>query len=155
LNADRAPQLKANVMPLDLKMPDEFKSTWWSIEVAPGWFAEREAECVTFWREDGVGALQISAYKYDSGCVPDDDLHDFMKGEFPDDARIQHLSCGEFEGMGVDYVVDGKFWRKRWVRSDPLLIYVTYNSGYSAQAIESAAVDQMLATLKSRCRPAA
>src|SRR5260370_28259328 len=142
-------------MPLNLKMPDEFKSTWWSIELAPDWFAEQEAECATFWREDGVGTLQITSYKHDSGRVPDEDLDDFMKREIPDDARLQKLSCGEFVGIGVDYVADGKFWRKRWVRSGPLLIYVTYNCGYLDQASESAAVDQMLPSLKSQGRPPA
>ena len=135
-------------MPLNLKMEDEYKSTWWSIKVAPDWFAEREADCTTIWREDGVGAFQISAYKYDLGLIPEDDLNDFMSGEFPGDTAIKSVTCGQFAGVGVEYAIDEKFWQKRWLTSGPLLVYVTYNCSSGNRSIEPAAVDQMLATLQ-------
>ena len=92
-------------------MWDEFKSTWWSIEVAPDWSAETEVECASIWREEnGVGALQISAHKYDSGLIPEDDLNDFMRGEFPSNTSIESVTCGQFAGLGVEYVLDEKFW---------------------------------------------
>ena len=142
-------------MPLDLKMWDEFKSTWWSIEIAPDWFAEREAECTSIWREDGVGALQISAYKYESGLIPEDDLDDFMSREFPGNTPIESVTCGQFAGVGVEYVLDEKFWQKRWLTNGDLLVYVTYNCSSRSRSIETAAVDQMLATLKPLSEPAA
>ena len=133
-----------------LEMPDEFKSTWWSIQLANGWHSEQDDLCATFWRDNGVGALQISARSHDIGKVPEDDLHDFTKGQFHDEAILESVRCGEFEGVGVDYVAGGKFWSKRWVYKGPLLLYVTYNSNAQDQSVESEAVDQMLATLRSR-----
>src|SRR5688500_3045312 len=140
--------VNSDVMPLDVEMWNKFKSTWWSIELAPDWVAEKEADCTSIWREDGVGALQISAYKYESGLKPEDDLNDFMSGEVPDDAILKSIRCGQFVGVGVDYVADGKFWRKRWVHEGPLLIFVTYNSDADDRAVELEAVKEMLATLK-------
>jgi hypothetical protein len=95
-----------------------------------------------------VGALQISAYKYDAGLTPEDDLSDFMSGEFPADTPIKSVTCGQFAGVGVEYAIDEKFWQKRWVTSGPLLVYVTYNCSSENRSIEAAALDQMLATLK-------
>ena len=129
-------------------MSDNYKSAWWSIELAPDWFAEREADCTSIWREDGVGALQISAYKYDSGLTPEDDLHDFMSGEFPADTPIKSVTCGQFAGVGVEYEIDEKFWQKRWLTSGPLLVFVTYNSDAKDRAVEVEAINEMLATLK-------
>ena len=129
-------------------MTNQFKSTWWSIELSPGWTAEQEEKCASFWRDDGVGALQISAYRHDSGIVPKDDVDDFTKGEFPEETALQTVSCGAFAGVGVSYVVDGQFWLKRWVHQGPLLLYVTYNSDAGDQEAEMQAVNQMLATLK-------
>ena len=129
-------------------MREKFKSTWWSIELAPNWVAEREADCTSIWREDGVGALQISAYKYDPGLLPEDDLDEFMSGEFPGDTPIDNVTCGQFAGFGVEYAIDENFWQKRWLTSGPLLVYVTYNCSSENRLIEAAAVDQMLATLK-------
>ena len=78
-----------SVMPLALNMTHEFKAPWWSIQVATGWFSEQEDECATFWREDGVGALQISAHSHDTGTVPQNDLDDFTRDEFPDGAALE------------------------------------------------------------------
>jgi len=76
-----------------------YESNWWSIEVACGWLAEEKPGCVTFCREDGVGALQISAYKHEARG----DLHGFTKYEFPEGLTVQPASCGKFIGQGVDY----------------------------------------------------
>jgi len=130
-------------------MTHEFIAPCWSIQVATGWFSEQEDECATFWREDGVGALQISAHSHDSGTVPQDDLDDFTRGEFPDGAALEPVRSGEFEGVGVDFVKDGKFWRKRWLIKGGLLVYVTYNSDAQDQSMEKEAVNEMIATLKS------
>jgi hypothetical protein len=129
-------------------MSDKYKSTWWSIELAPGWFAEREVDCTSIWREDGVGALQISTYKYDTGLTPVDDLSDLMSGAFPDDTSIKSVTCGQFAGVGVEYEIDEKFWQKRWLTSGPLLVFVTYNSDAKDRAVEIEAINEMLATLK-------
>lgn len=129
-------------------MTQEFRAPWWSILLASDWLSEQEDGCASFWREDGVGALQISAHSHDSGSVPADDLKDFTKGEFPDDATLKTIRCGQFVGVGIDYVADGKFWRKRWVHQGPLLLFVTYNSDVDDRAVELEAVNEMLATLK-------
>lgn len=115
---------------------------------------QREAECTSFCREHGVGALQISAYKYDSGLISEDDLKDFMSGEFPLNTPVESVTCGQFIGVGVEFVQDEKFWQKRWLMSGELLVYVTYNCDYRDRPMEKAAVDQMLATLKPRYEPA-
>ena len=129
-------------------MWDKYKSTWWSIELAPDWFAEREADCTSIWREDGVGALQISAYKYDTGLAPENDLDEFMSGEFPGDTPIRSVTCGQFAGVGVEYEIDEKFWQKRWLTSGALLVFVTYNSDAKDRSVEIEAINEMLATLK-------
>jgi hypothetical protein len=127
----------------------EYRSSWWSIDLLPGWSADEQPECVAFARDDGVGALQISAYKHDSGTIPAGDLHDFTEGEFPDDSTLEPVTCGAMSGVGVDYVADGNFWLKRWLHNGPLLVYATYNCEAADRAAELANVNPMLATLKS------
>ena len=134
---------------------DEYESIWWSMEVAAGWLADESAECTTFSREDGVGALQISAYKHDSDMVPMDDVRDFIRGELHDEETLQRLCCGEFIGLGIDYVDDGKFWLKRWLHRGPLLLYVTYNSNAGDCSLEIDDVNRMIATLKCTGKSAA
>src|SRR6476469_2625508 len=105
----------------------EYRSSWWSIDLLPGWFADAQTECVAFVREDGIGALQISAYQNDGGTIHARDLDDFTKGEFPGNVTLEAVTCGALSVVGVDYLADGNFWLKRWLHKGPLLVYATYN----------------------------
>jgi hypothetical protein len=127
----------------------EYRSSWWSIDLLPGWSADAQTECVAFVRDNGVGALQLSAYKNNSGDLPANDLDDFPTGEFPDDARLEPVTCGALSGVGVDYVAEGNFWLKRWLHNGPLLVFATYNCDAADRALELPDVNRMLATLKS------
>ncbi len=123
------------------------------MEVAHGWLANEDPECVTFCRADGVG-LQISAYKHDSGLVPADDLRDFIREEVFDESTLQNVRYGEFTGSGTEYVAHGDFWLKRWLCSGPLLLYITYNSNARNRTLEIDDVNQMISTLKPKVNPA-
>lgn len=131
-------------------MSEEFISDWWTIELEGGWFAEREGECTNIWREDGVGALQISAYRHETEPVPETDLAEFIGNEIPTNIAQQKTKAGEFSGLRVDYIEEGKFWRKLWVTKGSLLVFVTYNCGAEDQTIERTSVEKMLRSLKSR-----
>ena len=128
----------------------KFISSWWTIEAAPGWLAEQDEKCISFFREDGVGSLQISAYKDDNATVTDYQLEEVLKEQCPNSAVIQKVRCDEFTGVEVDYIVEDRYWRKRLVTTGSLVIFSTYNSAAHDQAVEREAVDQMLASLKSR-----
>src|SRR5262245_9279247 len=80
-----------------------YRSVWWSIIAAPNWSVDRDEHCVSFTKPDGVGALQISAYKHDSGEVPDN-LSELLAGHFPEGLTLEPVTCGGFSGIGVDYV---------------------------------------------------
>jgi hypothetical protein len=114
-------------MPLVEIMTKHFQSTWWSIEVLPGWSAKREDTCTTILSEKGVGALQVSAYHNDDGPVSERDLSEFSEGEYPDGVSENHHQLGAFSGLHVSFSENGTYWRKWWLRKDFLLLFATYN----------------------------
>lgn len=77
-------------------MPNEYTSSWWSIELLSGWNAEEEKSYVSFSAEHGVGALQISAYRHDGETVTDEDLNDFAEDELVYGVIPEDVSCGDF-----------------------------------------------------------
>jgi Domain of unknown function (DUF3805) len=131
-------------------MTREYKSSWWSIELPSGWNAENQEDCVTFLAENSVGALQISAYRHDEESVTDADLNDFAEDELIDSTTPEDVSCGDFRGIAISHLKDERFWRKLWLRSGSLLLYVTYNCAAEGQAAEVESVNRMLNSLKSR-----
>jgi hypothetical protein len=131
-------------------MPREYEASWWAIELPPGWNAENEEDCVNFSAEHGVGALQISAYRHDGEPITDDDLNDFAEDELIDGTTPEDVSYGDFGGIAISYVEADRFWRKLWLRSGSLLLYVTYNCVAEDQAAEVESVNRMLSSLKSK-----
>jgi len=131
-------------------MAKEYKSSWWAIELPSGWSAEREKDCVSLSAEHSVGALQISAYRRDGEPVTDEDLSGFAEDELIDGVNPQDVACGDFRGIASSYVKGERFWRKLWLRSSALLLYVTYNCAAEDHAVEVEAVNRMLSSLKSR-----
>ena len=130
-------------------MSNEYKSRWWSIELPSPWKAEKEENCIAFSAEHGIGALQISAYRRDGEFVTNEDLNDFAEAALIDGVIPQQVSCGDFRGIAICYVENNRFWRKLWLRSGSLLLYVTYNCAEEDQGIEVGLVDSMINSLKS------
>ena len=131
-------------------MAKEYKSSWWAVMLPSDWSAEEEEDCVTLSAERGVGAMQISAYRRDGEPVTNEDLNDLAGDELTDGPIPQNVSCGDFRGIAVSNFSDERFWRKFWLRSGSLLLYVTYNCAAEDRAAEVEAVNQMLSSLKSR-----
>jgi hypothetical protein len=73
-----------------------------------------------------------------------DDVRDFIRDELPDEAILQQVTYGEFIGSGLEYVDDVKFWLKRWLRSGPVLLYVTYTSNAEDCSLEVDDVNRMI-----------
>ena len=130
-------------------MTKRYKSGWWSVELPDHWKANKEEDCVTFTSEDEVGALQIITYRREGRDVTNDDLLHFAEDELIEGVELQSISCGEFTGMGVSYLVDGNYWRKWWLWQGSLLLYVTYNCSAEDRLVEQEVVSQMMNSLKN------
>jgi hypothetical protein len=129
---------------------EKFESAWWSIELLPGWRAKLEDLCTSISSDQGVGALQVSAYKHDDRKVSDRDLYDFSEGEYPSGVEVKINQSGAFRGLQVSFTENGRYWRKWWLCNDTLLLFVTYNCSVQDQDREATNVDQIIATLKSK-----
>lgn len=128
-------------------MRRKYKSAWWSVEPPDDWEAEPDEDCVTFTSERGVGALQISVYRRDSKSVTDEDLFEFAEDELFAAEKPQSISCGEFVGFEISYFLNENFWRKLWLRSGSLLLFVTYNCAADKSTVETEDVNQILESL--------
>lgn len=126
-----------------------YKSKWWSVELPENWKAKGKEDCVTFTSESGVGALLISSFRNDDKEVTNDDLLHFAEDELVAGVDMQNISCGEFNGMGISYLVDGNYWRKWWLWKGSTLLYVTYNCSAEDHFVEEDAVNRIMNSLKN------
>ena len=114
-----------------------------------GWYSKEEEDCVTFSADRGIGALQISSYRRENEIVTDEDLYNFAENELVEAITPERVSCGDFDGITISYDEDETFWRKFWLRSNSLLLYVTYNCDLKSKIVELAYINLMLSSLKA------
>jgi hypothetical protein len=129
-------------------MSERFVSNWWAVRVPLGWQSEENEDCVTFFSDDGFGALQISAYRNASGLVTDDDLSEFALVEMPDARNLMNVTYGTFVGLEGSYFESESFRRVCWLRNESLLVYVTYSCSAGDELAESGIVDEALRSLE-------
>ena len=131
----------------DLRVREEFKSSWWSVRLPIGWQATESEECVTLEGKSRLGAVQISAARKDDGQVTDSDLRQFAVEQRGATAPFQEVVLPAFVGLYAERVEHNRFWREWWLRSGGLMVYVTYNVDTAFKGSESAAVDSIVNSL--------
>ena len=111
------------------------------------WQADKKGNCVTF-RANGVGLLQIITHRQDKKDITYNNFLGFTEDKLIEGVELQNISCGEFTGIGISYLVDGNYWRKWWLWRNTVLLYVTYNCSAEEHLVEMDVVDQMMMSLK-------
>lgn len=126
----------------------QYQSTFWKIDYPADWVVEKHPECVSFYAEDGFGALQFSAYLKDEK-VTKADLDELINDEIPRETQINDIELETFTGIAAEFEYENHFWRTWILRKNKLLLYVTYNCEFEDRQIEREIVNQIVNSLKS------
>ena len=131
-----------------------FQSEWWEVTLPSGWTGSEEEECADFSSEsdDGVGSLQISAYRNaEALAVSDVDLEEMIAEDVLETgAQLEPVELGDFTGFHFSYQADGEYWRTWILRCSRTMLYATYTCEPADQGQEDPPVQQILASLKLR-----
>ncbi|HEX8833033.1 MAG TPA: hypothetical protein VF719_02470, partial [Abditibacteriaceae bacterium] len=100
-----------------------FQSAWWEIDLPTDWLEEQDESCSTFFAEDGVGALQVSAYRKDED-VTDLDLEEFAEEHIPAAAnKLLPVHIGSLTGFYFQADTKDEYClREWWLRSGETMI---------------------------------
>jgi len=126
----------------------KFNSTWWTLEAPPTWDVSEDDSCVTL-ACNKESALQISAARKNSGNVTDADIKEFV-GDHPEGRRLARFATPYFEGYRADYTKRGRHWKEWWLRSQDLLVYVTYNVKSPLDLPQEQQVEAIVHSIKRR-----
>lgn len=118
----------------------------WSIEVPDEWSVIDHPECLTVELPDH-GSLQMSSSRKQSGVVATEDLF------FRDDLRAtwgayRLVTCGEFSGVGYEYLHEGDLWRCWYLRCGQILLFATFIANPLETSMQQNLVDSLLASLR-------
>jgi len=80
--------------------------------------------------------------------VTDDDLKEFAAEHISQGRNLSRAECGQFSGFCTQYSKGGSYWKEWWLRTEDLLVYVTYNVTAGKELHEKEDVEKILASLK-------
>lgn len=122
----------------------------WSVVLEDGFRGELEDGTACIAREDGEGALLVSAVDKSQGPVTHDELAVLARGECPEDASFGDCELGDFRGVHAMYADDGVRWHRWYLGHGSLILLVTYTAPVELEGAEADAVMTMLRSLKAR-----
>ena len=122
---------------------------WWELQVADGWSASHDAECLTLTRTNS-GAFQLSAAVKSLGSILSSEVEGQSRQGTPVGVKSFPYTAGKFTGSTVGYEEEDAHWQKFWLACANILVFATYNGSHEAWLSEQSAVYAMLASLKPR-----
>ena len=125
----------------------EFSGASWAVVLPSAWQGEHDEECASIFNEDGVGVLQLSAYKK-SSQVSEQDLMDFASEHIEAGAKTQLVDCGDFSGFTLNFCVANEYWRRWYFRVGSLALFVTYYCDAEDRDVEELQVNAILGSLR-------
>jgi hypothetical protein len=120
----------------------------WSLDVPLSWSWEDGSPAISFLRDDGVGALLVSAHGKSEGEVTFFDLMSTASERVPEHVQLEACEVGDFSGLTVTIARPEGHSREWWLRAGPTLLYVTQICSHEDAGVEDAEVDAVLATLR-------
>ena len=120
---------------------------WWSMAIPPEWWADAEEDSILIGDRDDVGCIQISTLQRDSGAFERDEPAAIAQRESEQPLSWEAVTLGDFAGVSSRYREDGSAVREWYVASGPLLLFITYSCDIENDAMDDAAVNELLDTL--------
>ncbi len=125
-----------------------YNSKWWSTNYPSSWVSEEEKDCHSFYNNDGVGALQVSAYKKENGEVNNSELISFIEGYTPSDISLEQIYSGDFQGFYCHFISDEEYWKYWILKAGGLMLFITYNCAEDDKGIEDQEIDIITKNIK-------
>ena len=124
----------------------KYNTQYWKVSLPDDWEVEEDDEVVAIFNPTGMGELQISTVKYDEP-VSGDALLDFAEEHIEAGAEPEEVTLGEFDGLVLDYELDGEYGCEWYLVSGSLFLFVTYVCDAGDEEQEHDVVEMILESL--------
>jgi len=124
----------------------KYKTQYWQITLPDEWRVESNTDVLTLFNPDGYGELQFSTVNYDEP-VSGDVLLELAAEHIDAGAEPEEITLGEFDGIVLDYELDGEYGCEWYLVSDSVFLFVTYICDAGDEEQEHDIVELMLESL--------
>lgn len=100
---------------------NKFKSSFWEVSLPDDWEINEDEECISFYTNNGIGALQISSYT-EVFFSSNKELEQLIREEVPIDIVLQDINLSNLKGYKVIYSEEDTYWIKWFIPHKDKLI---------------------------------
>jgi hypothetical protein len=123
------------------------ETQWWTMLLPPEWFAEEDGDDILVSDVDGVGVLEISCIKKESGLINEEDLDQFT-GDLVNSGKQQaSVETDFFEGSYFEYLADGEWCRDWFLINGDLLVIAGYTCMEEDKRMDDASIDELVGSI--------
>jgi hypothetical protein len=128
---------------------DVIETQWWTMLLPPEWSAEEDGDDILISDIDGVGVLEVSCIKKESGDITEIDLTQFTSEPSKVAAKEASIETDFFQGSYFEYAEDGEWCRDWFLVSGDLLIIAGYTCLLEDKYMDDASVDELVGSIAS------
>jgi hypothetical protein len=123
------------------------ETEWWTMAVAPEWWAEAEEDSILVGDRDDVGCIEFSSLHKEEGHFSEDELESIARSGSEQELSWKPVELGEFSGVMSSFREEGAAIREWYVANGALMLFITYSCDEENGGMDDAAVDELLDTL--------
>jgi len=125
----------------------QYKTQYWSLNIPTLWDAEFKDETDVIYDQAGIGELVISTLYQDEG-ISDEQLEAMASEHVDSDAIIDDVVLGDLSGITVSFEQGDEYWSEWYLRSEKLLLFITYNCDLKNADVDEDVVESILESLR-------
>jgi hypothetical protein len=126
---------------------DVIETQWWTMLLPPEWSAEEDGEDILVSDVDGVGVIEVSCVKKESGDITEDDLAEFTAGVSENADKEASIETDFFQGSYFEYLEDGEWCRDWFLVSGDLLVIAGYTCLEEDKHMDDSSVDELVSCI--------
>jgi len=128
---------------------EKYTAEFWQVDLPVGWQVEEEDEAVSFFHPDSSGTMTLSTIK-EQEDIADEYIEDLAAEHLDAGAELFDVEFDSFTGVTCCYDDDQEYWCEWYLRSGPVLLFITYSCPLEEEGAEEDVIESILESLSSR-----
>ena len=125
-----------------------YRSAYWQVDLPDDWVSEQQEDSVVLYHPDHGGSILLSAVREEEE-ITDEYLAELVDEHIEAGAELEDVELGSFAGLSCCYEGEGEYWCEWYLRSDHILLFVTYNCPLEEEGSQDDVVETILESLQA------
>lgn len=124
------------------------ETEWWTIAVPSEWWADQEDETILIGDRDDVGCIEITTLCKDRGIFDEQEVCEIANSDRQIPVNWESIGLNELAGIYGSYKEEDSSIREWYLSTGALLLFISYSCDIENEAMDDAAVNEILDTLE-------